>query len=634
MKQTITFMERMLLMLVAFIAVLPVSAYNFKAENEDGITIYYTLKDGKAIVTKGDAGYSGDIVIPEKVINNGTEYSVTEISYDAFGNAELLTSVSIPTTITELPDMCFQNCYTLSSVLLPNTLKAIPQGAFRNCLSLTNITIPNAVTLIGTQAFFMCESLTTIDIPESVTTLASHAFSSCSKLQTISLPNSLKNIAKDVFILCKNIKSVYSNIEAPFVVDMFPAEIFKSATLYVPQGTKAAYAATQGWNFTKIVEIQETTDIKLTASDLTLRKGEQSKLTFSLNNGETKIISIQFDLTLPEGISITDVESHGRCAGFRLRTSKEPVNGKRTVVCYSEDTENIKAIADTEGPLFSFLLETTEDLAEEQFLGKIDNVILVQENHTKLYPAESTFSITFDNTLMGDVNSDGSVDVDDVTLIATFIIYKQTKEDFSVAAADMDKDGVIDVADITLVVKTIMEQGTSDARKLADAIQTDDKLTLQNLGNGNFAVTLNNRNDYVASQFDIKVLPGTTISNMSLNAKRCGNHLLNYQRVADDTYRVIIYSLNNEDYQGSEGRLLTFQTVGTAEDMNIVQALFVDTNHQKFFFENIPVVTSINTVVNTAKVSSPIYTIDGRQTSSASNLKKGLYIVDGKKIIK
>ena len=47
-------------------------------------------------------------------------------------------------------------------------------------------------------------------------------------------------------------------IKKPFeIIDNTFSDVYNSATLYVPCGTKAKYEATRGWNqFTKIVEME------------------------------------------------------------------------------------------------------------------------------------------------------------------------------------------------------------------------------------------------------------------------------------------------------------------------------------------------------------------------------------------
>lgn len=56
-------------------------------------------------------GYSGDIVIPEKVTYNGVECSVTSIGEDAFYYCTSLTSITIPNSVTSIGEDAFEYCY-------------------------------------------------------------------------------------------------------------------------------------------------------------------------------------------------------------------------------------------------------------------------------------------------------------------------------------------------------------------------------------------------------------------------------------------------------------------------------------------------------------------------------------------
>ena len=72
-------MQRMLLVMVGLVCASQVSAYDFKAEKEDGVTIYYNLDGTNAIVTSGDSEYAGDVKIPATVVADGITYTVTHI---------------------------------------------------------------------------------------------------------------------------------------------------------------------------------------------------------------------------------------------------------------------------------------------------------------------------------------------------------------------------------------------------------------------------------------------------------------------------------------------------------------------------------------------------------------------------
>ena len=147
-----------LILLVMAVGTTGVYAYDFE---KDGI--YYNIlseEDRTVEVTNqsdwGDS-YSGDIVIPQRVINDGKTYSVTTIGENAFYYCDALTSVSMP-SITTISDYAFYYCSALTSVSMPS-VTTIGDRAFGDCSALTSISMPSVMT-IGEDAFNFCEALT------------------------------------------------------------------------------------------------------------------------------------------------------------------------------------------------------------------------------------------------------------------------------------------------------------------------------------------------------------------------------------------------------------------------------------------------------------------------------------------
>lgn len=588
-------MQHLLLVLAGLACSATTSAYDFKAENEDGVTIYYNVNNNnEAIVTFGDfvtnedARYSGSIVIPSTVLREGQAIPVVGIGVGAFGGCPGLTSVSIPSSVIYIEHSAFSNCSILTSVAMSDGVISIGLSAFSDCLALDNVVLPKTIKSLGTGVFYNCVSL----------------------------------------------KTITSMIEEPFPVDNTTFSTRTSTTLYVPAGTKALYETTAGWNrFKEIVEMADENAPTLSFSDITLSPGQKGEVTVSIHSGETKIIGYQFDMTLPEGISRTSYDDgyggkidRDRCPDFTGRISSSPENGVYTFLAYSQSNQPMEG---GNGRVLSFMLHADENIGLGSYKANISNIKLVKEDNTKILLSDFTFNIVIEESILkGDVNGDGIVDVQDITEMAKYIVHQTSK--INTAAADMDEDDVIDVADITLVVKAIMQQ-PAGSRGQKNAFMSDDNLSLVSMGGNQYAINLANKDLYVASQFDITLPKGSTIS--LEKSSRCGNHQLSFERINDTTYRVIIYSLDNEAYTGNNGTLLTMTAFGPSEGIALENTLFVNDRHNKVFFGSIPGTDGIQTVKMETEAGNSVYTIDGRKVTSSSNLPKGLYIVNGKKFL-
>ena len=200
-------MKRCYSLLLAFITALTAMAYDFEVDG-----IYYSISSSTdktvSVTYRSYSKYSGEIIIPEMVTYNDTEYSVKEIGDYAFRGCTGLTSVIIPNSVTSIGYYAFDGCSGLPSVTIPNSVTEIGSLAFYMCTGLTSVTIPESVTSIGESAFSRCTGLTSVTIPESVTSIGSSAFSGCSSLMSVTIPNSVTEIGSSAFSGCSGLSSV------------------------------------------------------------------------------------------------------------------------------------------------------------------------------------------------------------------------------------------------------------------------------------------------------------------------------------------------------------------------------------------------------------------------------------------
>jgi hypothetical protein len=111
--------------------------------------------------------------------------SITSIGNNAFYGCSRLGSITIPNSVKQLGSQMFSGCTGLQIASIGNGVASIPDYAFKGCSSLTDVKIGSNVQTIGTYAFSGCSKLPNIEIPASVTAVNDYAFDGCSKLTKV-----------------------------------------------------------------------------------------------------------------------------------------------------------------------------------------------------------------------------------------------------------------------------------------------------------------------------------------------------------------------------------------------------------------------------------------------------------------
>jgi len=201
------------------LAMLPLAA---NAEPVEVDKIWYELDEvdhTAVVVASGDEPYAGAIEIPTSIYYDKNYYIVKSIGESAF-----------------------EECTELTSITISEGIESIELGAFYHCCFLESVVIPKSVKKIGASSFSVCERLTNVSIPGSVTEIGEYAFDYCTSLARIN-----SEITKP-FAINPN---VFDSKDATY-------DVYTMALLVVPDGTKALYKETAGWNlFTNIVEASD-----------------------------------------------------------------------------------------------------------------------------------------------------------------------------------------------------------------------------------------------------------------------------------------------------------------------------------------------------------------------------------------
>jgi len=214
--------------------------------------------------------------------------------------------------------VAFRYCSKLSSIPLPDTVIDIASSSAFDGTAWYE-SQPEGMVYIGKNA--LCykgkggkgiPEGTSIEIKEGTLAISGNCFAHISThngLTSVTLPNSIIYIGKRAFLDCIKLQKVYSYIEDPKPI---PDEVFVYTkqeydsngygystfhqlnnvkethfTLYVPKGTREKYLSTEGWIKARVIEEMDHDEIVVTANDKTRIYGDPNpSFDYIINQGE------------------------------------------------------------------------------------------------------------------------------------------------------------------------------------------------------------------------------------------------------------------------------------------------------------------------------------------------------------
>ena len=323
---------------------------------------------------------------------------VTEIGTYAFFNCSNLGKAVIGKGVTSIGANAFAGCSKLTDLTIGENVMSIDYSAFSNCSSLTELNIPDKVEVIGNSAFSGCSALTTVSMGDSVTTLNNNVFSGCKALTKVTLSKKLKTISNEAFYNCSKLES----ITIPDTVSVIGLYVFFGTALKsldLPKSVKTIDGHTLDW-----------------CQDLTELKVYNPNLVFKSDLGMDKTVTI---------------------FGYADSTAQE----------YAEEHGN---------PFVAFTEEPTTTTAATTTKATSTTTTSTTTTTAKTTPS-TPVTTTSKDTLYGDVNCDGVVDIEDATLLKSYLADAKIKiSPQGLINADVYHPGLgLDEVDTEFIMKSI-----------------------------------------------------------------------------------------------------------------------------------------------------------------------------------
>lgn len=506
-----------------------------------------------------------------------------------------------------LPEMVFCNL-NLTEVQLPETLKSIDRIAFSGCKELNKLTIPSSVTSIGRQAFSYCSGLTDVHIsnleswckisfsdnpfssayhiflngeeikelviPNSLSKISSYAFAGCSGLTSVTTPNSVTSIDGYAFSGCSGLTTVTISNSVTSIGGYAFAGCSSLTTITIGNGLRSM----MGMVFS---DCPKLTDVFCYAEYVP----QTPSNVFNGSNTENATLHVP-------AASIDAYKSTAPWSGFK---SIVKIDMPRHILTYMVDGEVYKTYEIEEGTKITPEPTPTKDCYTFSGWSEIPETM----------PAHD---VTITGKFIRVYN------IGDVTGVVNCIMNANVGAG-ELALYDINNDGELNIGDIILIVKWILNNTNNSRNKVRR--RADGIMDLR---------------QYTAAQFEIKLPTNINVHDIHLVNSMNQSHQIMYKQLDAQTYAVVVYSLTNQLMVPDQNNIVEIETEGLSiENLTIQNATFAKPNGEIASYERFFVSTGVESVQNDEN-HAVIYDLKGNRFDNGNRQKKGIYIINGKKV--
>lgn len=196
----------------------------------------------------------------------------------------------------------------------------------------------------------------------------------------------------------------------------------------------------------------------LTIEAVTLMPGETKQVAICLNNPQKMYAAFQFDLALPEGISVAKNEKGKLMASLdedrkddHTLNISDRGNGVFRLMTFSMSNADFYG---TEGALVYVTLQADANVSNGVKTATVMSQVFTESDGIQSKWEDVSFTITVGSTvLVGDVNNDGNVNAADVMALVNYILGRGTL--VNEPAAYVNDDNKIDIADVAALIELV-----------------------------------------------------------------------------------------------------------------------------------------------------------------------------------
>ena len=521
--------------------------------------------------------YQGVVKIPRIVVYGSREYRVTSIGRGAFYFCSGLTSVTFPEGLTSIDDKAFYDCDGLTFITLPEGLTSIGSETFRGCSGLVSITLPESLISIGDNAFHYCLNIQSMTIKSRVLSSGYHGLFMTAKVFWLANtpPEAVKQISGSVnYVANEQYLNRLKNCEVyPNLSSMFEADGLKYVPVSPSERTCDVIDCIYGDSTIAVVNIGETVSYK--GIDMKVKK--VMPYSFSGNG-------ILRDVVIADAVESVGTGCFANCSSLER-------------VKIGSNVSEIGNDAFKDCPLLSDILipNATKRIGNGAFFGcKSLSGVIIEDRSEPLALGCNYSSPLFSDCPLDSVYIGGKITYGTSSKEGYSPFYRNTSLRTVVITDKEDQIyenefyGCTNLKNVTIVngVKSIGDYAFSGCSALE-------------------GFSFGSSMEYIGDEAFSDCTNLTQLTSYALIPPLCGPQAL------DDINKwncvLKIPEGTNDAYMAA------------------------DQWKEFFFIENLP--AGINDIKQDSGKNAPIYNLNGTRVKNTKNMPKGVYIINGKKVM-
>ncbi len=336
--------------------------------------------------------------------------SVKEVGDGAFYYAQNVTNLVLPSKVTKVGAYLAAGTQVSNANIWGNAITRIGDYALYNLSGIDQLNIPSHVTYIGTKAMAGMTGIERViakptQVPmlgENVwagvaqgkveLTAASAAYTKAPQWKDFLVKRRyiLGDANSDELVNVTDITTIINYIlgNDPVRFNFEAADCAADSIINVSDITKVINIILSGNTTEVVTDWKVNTDDDVNIEDFSLSPGETRSVEVKLHNSNA-YTALQFDLCLPEGLSLVSISKAARAANHALYSGALP-DGTVRVVCFNMQNANFEG---NDGAIFHLVVKADKAL-ESLATIKVQNTILATASDETYFAPSTSARVT------------------------------------------------------------------------------------------------------------------------------------------------------------------------------------------------------------------------------------------------